>query len=224
MKNYKCWYDKSCTKFNSNEDCRINCVRYKSMLKLIEDSQLPYHLIYPIILKPTENEVNSYELLKDIKDNVDIFVERGKCLYIYSNICGNGKTTWASKILLSYFNKTWAMQGLTKKGIFVYTPKLINALKTQYLNNESLSEEITALKNCKLLVLDDIGVTEFSANDLNNLLEIIDYRISNNKSIIFTSNLDKQMLLDKFGGRITSRIFNNSIQVELGGFDRRSIK
>lgn len=224
MQNHKCWYSTSCNKCITNEECRKDCIRYNSMLKLVQESGLPNHLIYPITLNPTANEVDSYELLKDIKDKVEIFVERGKCLYIYSNICGNGKTTWASKIMLSYFNKTWALSSFIKKGIFIYTPELINRLKTQYLNNESLSEEIYQLKNTNLLILDDLGVTEFSSNDLNNLLEIIDYRINNNKSIIFTSNLDKDALLKKFGGRLTSRVFNNSIQVELGGFDRRSSK
>lgn len=224
MMNYKCWYNSVCNKFNSNEDCKNGCIRYSSMLKLVEESGLPNHLMYPKTLNPTPSEVDAFDLLKDIKDKADVFVEKGKCLYIYSNICGNGKTTWASKIMLSYFNKTWALTSFIKKGIFVYTPELINKLKTQYINNESLTEEINQLKNCNLLILDDLGVTDFTANDLNNLLEIIDYRINNNKSIIFTSNLDKDALLRKFGGRLTSRVFNNSIQVELGGFDRRSSK
>ena len=221
---YNCWYKSVCNKSKPNDECRNNCIRYTSMLNLVKESYLPKHLIYPKTLNPTVDEVDSYELLKDIKDKADIFVEKGKCLYIYSNICGNGKTTWASKIMLSYFNKTWALTGFIKKGIFIYTPELINRLKTQYLNNESLTEEINQLKNCNLLILDDLGVSDFTPNDLNNLLDIIDYRINNSKSIIFTSNLDKESLLKKFGGRLTSRVFNHSIQVELGGFDRRSSK
>lgn len=222
MSRDKCWYEAICTKYTEN--CKINCIRYNSMFNLVKESNLPQFLRYPVILNPTPEEVESYELLKDIKDNVDIFVEKGKCLYIYSKICGNGKTTWASKILLSYFNKTWAMNNLNKKGLFIHLPDLINKFKTQFLDNESLSEEINQIKNCNLLVLDDLGVTELSNNDLNNLLSIVDYRINNNKSIIFTSNLDKETLLSKYGGRLTSRVFNHSIQVELGGFDRRSNK
>lgn len=222
MSKDKCWYEAICAKYNA--DCKANCIRYNSMSKLVQESNLPQYLKYPIILNPTAQEVESYELLKDIKDNVEIFVEKGKCLYLYSKICGNGKTTWASKILLSYFNKTWAMNNFNKKGLFIHLPDLINKFKTQFLDNESMSEEINQIKNCNLLILDDLGVTELSNNDLNNLLNIVDYRINNNKSIIFTSNLDKEALLSKYGGRLTSRVFNHSIQVELGGFDRRTNK
>lgn len=220
MNNIKCWYENNCSKFNEN--CKQDCIRYSSMLKLVQESNLPKHLIYPVTLKPTQEELEEYELLKDIKDKADIFVEKGKSLYIYSKICGNGKTSWASKIMLSYFNKTWAMNSFIKKGIYVYTPELLNQIKSQYLNNESITNDLYQIKNTNLLILDDIGITDLSNNDLNNLLDIIDYRINNNKSTIFTSNLDKEDLLKKYGGRLTSRVYNNSIQVELKGFDRRS--
>ena len=49
----------------------------------------------------------------------------------------------------------------------------------------------------------------------------MDQRNLDLKSNIYTGNLDYEQLLESVGNRLASRIWNNSIQVEILGTDRR---
>ena len=60
--------------------------------------------------------------------------------------------------------------------------------------------------------------TEF---ELNHLLNIINTRMDNGKSNIFTSNLGNKELINALGERLASRICNKSIDIELHGADKR---
>ena len=57
-----------------------------------------------------------------------------------------------------------------------------------------------------------------------NKLNIIDNRLALNKSNIYTSNLNRQQLYNALGERLTSRIANMSIDIELFGADKRFLK
>ena len=58
---------------------------------------------------------------------------------------------------------------------------------------------------------------------MENLLNIIDYRISYNKSNIYTSNLTPDELSEKLGDRLHSRIIKLSDVVEFVGQDKRGL-
>ena len=60
--------------------------------------------------------------------------------------------------------------------------------------------------------------------ELTHLLNIIDNRLAAGKSNIYTSNLNKQQLYSALGDRLTSRIANMSIDIELFGTDKRVLK
>ena len=188
---------------------------------LVDNSDLPIDLQSPKILNPDNIDSQSFELLHNIKANIQRFVEDGNCIYLWSRGCGNGKTTWSSKLLMSYFNRIWVLSQLKCRGVYLYTPTFLNRLKTQFLNELSLNEYISKVKNADLVIFDDIGVGKLSDFDRNNLLDVIDSRLNNHKSTIFTSNLDYNSLVNLFGDRLASRIFNSSFVIELKGRDRR---
>lgn len=71
------------------------------------------------------------------------------------------------------------------------------------------------------MIWDDIGANKLSDFDYTQLLSYIDQRKLNFKSNIYTGNLNREQLLDYVGTRLTSRIWNDSIKVELVGIDRR---
>jgi DNA replication protein DnaC len=60
--------------------------------------------------------------------------------------------------------------------------------------------------------------------ELTHLLNIIDNRLALGKSNIYTSNLNRQQLYNALGERLTSRIANMSIDIELHGSDKRFLK
>lgn len=175
--------------------------------------QIPQSLVADIDLEP-------YVKLADIKSDIVGFVENGENVFICSKHTGNGKTSWALKLLLKYFDQIWAGNGFRVRGLFVNVPTLLLQLKNF---SHPLSEEYKRnLMNCDLVVFDDIADVTISNYDYANLFMIVDYRLQNGLSCIFTSNQTTKDDLDKLvGSRIASRIWNTSTIIEFKGKDRR---
>lgn len=166
-------------------------------------------------------DIEEYYILAGIKDDIRNFVESGKNVYICSKYTGNGKTSWALKLMLRYFNEIWAGNGFRVRGLFVNVPTLLLQLKNF---NNPLSEEYKRnLLNCDLVIFDDIADVTISNYDYSNLFMIIDYRLQNGLSCIFTSNQTTKDSLEKLlGSRMASRIWNTSKIVEFNGKDKRN--
>ena len=178
-----------------------------------KNRQIPKSLIADIDLEP-------YSKLADIKADIVNFVKDGENLFICSKYTGNGKTSWALKLLLKYFDEIWAGNGFRVRGMFVNVPTLLLQLKNF---SHPLSEEYKHnLMEADLVVWDEIASTSISTHDYGNLLMFLDYRFSAGKSNIFTSNATTQEDIEKsVGSKLTSRIWNCSEIVEFRGKDRR---
>lgn len=214
--NSKCWYKDVC----QHKKCS-GCVRYSEMLYLMQNSCVPENKWRPIDLYAgTGNDCKMFERLANIKLNIVDFVDTGSNLYIASKHTGNGKTSWALKLLFRYFDQIWAGNGFRTRGIFVHVPTLLlrlknfkNPLDKIYLHN---------LENCDLVIWDDIASTELSNYDYSQLLMYLDSRILAERSNIFTGNIvDEAELKEILGERLASRIFNMSQIVVFDGKDQR---
>lgn len=214
MRNNQCWYKNVCT----YDQC-VNCIRYSEMKYLMENSGLPKKKQVPIKLDGGRDKL-AFHLLADIKDDMLRFVERGESLYIYSEYTGNGKTSWAVKLLLKYFDIIWAGNGFRVRGYFQHVPMLFNTLKDFSKSHEALK---STLETADLVVWDDIASTKLSDFDRQQLLTLIDARVSCGLSNIYTGNITTQSALElAVGDRLASRIWNMSTLVEFKGKDRRS--
>ena len=123
-------------------------------------------------------------------DCVEENVELGEGLYIWSDRVGNGKTSWACKIMSHYFRKIAFKSGLENEGLYIYLPTFLEDLRSSY-NEEpdpEFMEVLSMMKNCKLLILDDIGAEKSSEWVNERLLSIINTRIMKGLSTIYTSN------------------------------------
>lgn len=215
LRNEQCWYKDVCTK----ESCD-NCIRFEEMQFLIEHSGIPHSRQKPQKLF-AEVDYNQFIELTNIKNNIVSFVEGGSNLYICSKETGNGKTSWAIKILLKYFDEIWAGNGFRVRGYFIHVPSMLNMLKD--FGNEKLSMFRETLSKVDLLVWDDIAATKMSDYDLGQFTIILDERINEGKSNIFTSNITEMSELQKMmGDRLTSRIWHCSRIIEFKGKDRRA--
>lgn len=216
MKNENCWYKNVC-----EQECKSSCIRFLEMNHLVENSQIPVVNQYPKMLDAEDADYDAYCLLADIKDNIIDFVEGGGNLYIASNETGNGKTTWATKLMLKFFDEIWAGNGFRVRGLFLHVPTLLLRLKNF---KDPLSEEFKAnILNTDLVIWDDIAATDMSNYDLTQLLMFIDQRILNAKASIYTSNLaTQQQLSEAVGQRLASRIWNTCEVVIFQGKDRRT--
>lgn len=75
-----------------------------------------------------------------------------------------------------------------------------------------------------LVVWDEVAIKNLSNYDHEHLLSMINVRLDQGKSNIYTSNLSKEDLYEKVGERLYSRIVNLSTVIELRGSDKRGIK
>ena len=165
-------------------------------------------------------------------------------LYLYSKASGTGKTTTAVILMneyLIYRVESYLKSIQERKADDVEQEKLdqspvffVSASEFQNVYNEQFrgidsgaSERYYLLKkrmkNVDLLVIDDIAVRDVTEAFNNELFEIIDYRASEMKAVIITSNSTLDELEHKLGQRITSRIKGMCVPVGLSGSDKRKV-
>ena len=208
-KHSDCWYKSVCT-----EECNNSCIRYLEMKYLMENSNIPKVKQMPQSLTAPKCDRDAYIRLSEIKSEIVDFVECGQNLYIASDRTGNGKTSWAIKRMLKYFDEVWPGNGFRTRALFIHIPTFLIQLK----NFNSKSDELERIKNelpqVDLVVWDDIASTDVSAYDYSQLLMYIDSRLLNGLANIFTGNYENRERLEKrVGIKLTSRIWSDSTEV-----------
>ena len=216
-RNSDCWYIETC-----EDDC-ATCAVFFQMNWQMEHSGLPKAKQKPIALYLTDDnsgDKQAFYRLADIRKNIVEFVESGKNLYICSNLTGNGKTSWAIKMLHTYFHYTAIGNYDNLKGMFVSTADLL--LKLKDFNNPLPKSYKDNLESVDLVIWDDIALTNMSQYDYTQFYNIIDKRILAEKSNIFTTNCtDVKKLAELVGAKVASRIYYTSEVIELKGKDMR---
>ena len=212
-----CWYKRICT-----DQCSENCIRYKLMYSLFKQSNLPEALWNYKELICHEKDLQVYKQLQAKSDAILNFIEAGNNLYIYSENCGNGKTTWAIRLMYSYFDKIWHKSCFDCKALFVSVPKFLYNCKRSISQDVKGFEELCNLiSEVDLVIWDDIGEMKASDYEHQILFQYIDDRINSKKSNIYTSNKNKEQLEDVLGVRLASRIYNCSECIEFVEEDKR---
>ena len=212
-----CWYKRICT-----EQCSENCIRYKLMYSLFKQSNLPESLWDYKGLVCNEKDFSAYKKLQEKSDAILNFIEAGNNLYIYSENCGNGKTSWAIRLMYSYFDKIWHKSCFDCKALFVSVPKFLYNCKRSISQDVKGFEELCNLiSEVDLVIWDDIGEMKASDYEHQILFQYIDDRINSKKSNIYTSNKNKEQLEDVLGVRLASRIYNCSECIEFVEEDKR---
>lgn len=209
-----CWYDRVCTL----SDCS-GCIRYSEMKYLMEHSDVPKNQQRPMKLD-SRYDASVFDFLDSIRHDIVNFVNGGESLYLFSQTTGNGKTSWAIRLLLRYFDQIWAGNGFRIRGKFVYVPLFLDNIKN--FDNPLLKTEKEILSKVDLVVWDDIASVKLSDYDRGQLLSIIDQRVLDGKANIYTGNIiTRSAMEDILGSRLASRIWNISTLVEFHGKDRR---
>ena len=221
MRPEECWYLGVCPK--SPGGCSNTCLRYIEMLNLVQQSNIPPSKWIPLKLRPGKDRP-AFIRLQEIKDDIENWTKSGGSLYIYSDAFGNGKTSWAIKLMLAYFNEVWAGNGFRRRGIFVSVPEFMDRNR-EIINNRD--DEFVKMREdilgCDLVIWDDI--TSIKLTDFNHavLLNYIDARVLSNKANIFTGNVDYEGMVRNIGGRLASRVWNASEIVQFVDQDKRGV-
>lgn len=216
-----CPYGDNC----SHRYCGKVCLRKTKLDGLYSKAMIPdkYKTDIKLFLDGDNSDQAAFIRLKEIKNNIEKFVEEGQNLYIHSSICGNGKTSWAVKLIRSYLDKIWLKSSLTCKVLFVHVPTLFTAIKDNINSKNEYAQFIKAnVMYADLVVFDDCGTKVGTEFELNTLLSMIDGRITLGKSCIYTSNLSSSDMTRFLGERLASRICNYSENIEFKGADKRN--
>ena len=219
-----CWLKDNCKRLHCDDEggCLI---RFK-LDYLYEEANIPEKLRKTIALRIDDDgtDLEEFKLLKSIQDNIVQFVEEGNQLYIHSSITGNGKSSWALRLVQTYFKKIWLKTELKCRALFISVPSFLLALKDNISNKNDYIQHIKDnIFEADLVIWDDIGTKSATQFEHENLLSMIDQRINSGKSNIFTSNLNDSELHEALGDRLASRICNLGVNVEFKGGDKRAI-
>ncbi|MGM9834607.1 MAG: ATP-binding protein [Bacilli bacterium] len=206
---------------------------YVTIWYQFRDSDIPDDLMFSDIqLKPepgNDKDKAAFIQLRKIKDNIDEFVEKGLNLFIGGRVTGTGKTSWGIKLLKQYIYNN--PDFINPTVVYVSVPEFISYLsRVRYdkFYTKELNDYINKLKNCDLLLFDDIGFKPFDDYIQEVMYNITNFRANSKSysSTIYTSNKMGDDLLRIVGGDLLySRIYTNCrFKVSLEGHDRRGDK
>ena len=221
-----CWYNKSCDTYDT-DDCTYYCDRYFRLKHLATYSLLTDKQQHPVILQPHDVDIDTFRQLSEIRDNIKQFVFDGNNLLIFSKNTGNGKTTWATKILMQYLQSImWSVECTRPHALFIDVTDFLFLSKDTF--NGGKSERLDYIKywasKVKLVVWDDIISESISKYDSSLLFSIINNRINSGLSNIFTANATYDSLQSQLPPRLFSRIVTNSCCKEILGSDDRNFQ
>lgn len=229
-----CVIKDSCKLYDSDKDVcpYINnetkiCMRKYKINYLLDQALLSdaQKIRKALLLDVNKIDLQAFTNLNIIKNDIVSFAKNGDNIYIYSKIPGNGKTSWAIKLIQSYINKIWAESQLTCRVLFINVPKFLLSLKASISNQSDYIDHINKYVNsADIVVWDDIGTKVATEFEHEHLLSLIDSRLLDNKANIFTSNIIPNELSGFIGDRLASRIINTSKTIEFLGADKRGLK
>lgn len=220
----KCYLFDNCNRKDCDKDFCLRKYKMDSLYSaaLMTEAQ-KQHIVLSIDQDGTDLE--QFKQLAEIEKDICRFIAEGKNLYLHSANCGNGKSSWSVRLAEAYFNRIWARTETKCRVLFISVPRFLLALKDNITTKSTYIDYIKEnVLEADLVIWDDIAAKMGSEFELTHLLNIIDNRLALGKSNIYTSNLNRQQLYNALGERLTSRIANMSIDIELFGSDKRIFK
>lgn len=134
-------------------------------------------------------------------------------LYLYGN-SGLGKTFISHCIAKELLDRG-------KSVIYQTATDLIDSIRRNKFNQNIQVNTLSYLYQCDLLIIDDLGtesLTDFANNELFNLLN---RRLMDQKSNVISTNLSLKELQKRYSTRLTSRIIGNFTFLKFVGDDIR---
>lgn len=203
-------------------------LRRIAQLDLLENSNIPEVYWDEIKLAIPKVDVEAYERLSEIKNDIVNISEPNlhmRNLLICSNRTGNGKTSWALKILQYFLFRSASTLYYTDNddswGYFVTVADYVAMSKEWDSDRRKIFYRMQDMVDkARVVVFDDIAVGEYSRAEYMALYTAIEKRLLNKKFCIFTSNFidsDDAVLTNRLGVRLVDRIYCTSEKIILNG-------
>ena len=214
-----CPYRKTCKQRTSDGECYKMCVDFNEIDLMMHNANIPHKYVQPIVLYPScKEDVESFEILSEIKKNIAAMVEQGFNLYIKSNQRQNGKTSWGIKILQNYIHHLIGKPGSKDRALYLDLNEYLRELKLSFdSKDKEFKETEKVMRECDLLVLDGIDEVRLSEYERNYLKMIIKSRLANNLSNIFIGRNTADNLVNAIGNDLKYYVEDNSIVISIYG-------
>ena len=221
-----CWLCNEC--IDSDYYCDDSfCVKNFKLSKLYANALISnkQRKRVTFLLDKDECDDENYSYLSKVEKNINNFVNSGGNLYIHSSITGNGKTSWALRLVQAYFSNIWRDASIDDcRALFINVPRYLLALKDNISQKSDYVQYIKhVVLNADIVIWDEVGTKGLTQFEHENILNLITTRIDCGKANIYTSNLNDEELHQVVGDRLYSRIVLLSDDVELFGSDKRAL-
>lgn len=149
-------------------------------------------------------------------------LESGKLIgVVLRGATGRGKTTAACAMLSAHLQN--------ELGRFTTMNDLLHRVRGAYSSGENAEEVFGIYRGTPLLVLDDLGKENVSADSITRLFELLDARINNKRPTIVTTQFQNNELLKRYRGKVDDREMIAAVlsrlalfrAIEFQGVDRR---
>lgn len=214
-----CPYRKTCKQRTSDGECYKMCVDFNEIDLMMHNANIPHKYVQPIVLYPScKEDVESFEILSEIKKNIAAMVEQGFNLYIKSNQRQNGKTSWGIKILQNYIHHLIGKPGSKDRALYLDLNEYLRELKLSFdSKDKEFKKTEKVMRECDLLVLDGIDEVRLSEYERNYLKMIIKSRLANNLSNIFIGRNTAGNLINAIGNDLKYYVEDNSTVISIYG-------
>ena len=199
------------------KECSPSCTIQPELYYLLDSSNIPEAYKRPKVLRPEQRDVEVFFVLRAIQEDIEMFVQEGRILYLWGTNVGNGKTEMACKIMKTYLLMKCFGNGFKDRAWFEYVPSFL-LLAKDFENKEKRQEHINNLTTRDLVILDDVGAIRNTQYDIAVLSDIINTRYSKGLATIYTSNLSPNDL--QIDERLKDRIASD-IVLEIQGDSHR---
>lgn len=201
----------------------------RATARMINSLHMPKETINATLSSMEIDTHGRVQLANFAADFINAIKEKGKVpdkgLYLWGGF-GVGK----SFVLGAIANE---LAAIGVRSVLVYVPEFLREMK-QAIDDRTLQEKITFVKEAPVLMLDDLGAETLSSWARDEILgTILHYRMAENLPLFITSNLDYAQMAEHLAGnnrgnidvikaaRLMERIQATTLPMQLDGNNRR---
>jgi DNA replication protein DnaC len=163
----------------------------------------------------TEMPAPQVQVVKRFVRDIDINLDEGRGLWFYGSV-GTGKTTLAMIVSRAALD--------AGRSVAIYSlPRLLAEIRATFESDSqgSYVDFLDRLAAVDLLHVDDVGAERTSDWVLEQLYAIVNARYEEERSVIITTNLERDELVEQIRERTVSRLEEMCTLVPLYGEDAR---
>lgn len=212
VNNYKVRFDENGNCFAEPSEAYEKDAK-EARLKAVEElAQLPFAYqkkrlkdINPDFYKNKDGITRIFMQIQDYISGFDKKKEDGTSLYIWSHMCGSGKTMTACAIANEIIAQGYSV-------IFMTPGQMLTKLQSTFRgkSEHSMEDILNSFQKCDLLIFDDFCTENRTGWSDNIIYEVINGRYLNRKPVLYTSNFDMTEIPYK---RVSDRIKERCIEI-----------